>query len=634
MMTTVEDAQFRKRIQGALETVQRWQDPKLLTAIRDQLSVDDTQLLSATTSELEYFQQLVQHFQQHTMTWVNQPPCCKGATVSLLETRGPVTEQERTGQARRVEVYQCQACHNQVCLPRFNCPLTLLQTRRGRCGEFANLFGAYCRATGIATRYCLDVTDHVWIEVLIDNVWHMLDPCEGALDAFSMYEKGWGKKLSVIVGVSTTHVVDITPKYTRHFHDPDFQARRRQITSSEASSAAILDAINAHLQESMTDKEVIKIQRQLQHETKELERLKQERTWDASSYNRGRISGSGAWKHSRNETGNGNSETNNAARIDSTSYPLPVLFPQSSGTLRVELYPETCRRSICVNGVSCAVGKHLSVVVLDQRGCILQSHSFGEPDEWMEFVSSLPQGNIVCMVGKLTAAPEHATELGGLDISKMNDGILYAGQVLYKPDWAVCLSYSEAKNGVRLTHQNIAPTQCRLRTVRHTRPTGVVGRLPESIMPLRTQQMASEEQKRIAFLKLKEPCFGYTTKPGSPIYLLGTNAYPLVPLEETEESWNTFLLLPKEMVPEDDNGITMASSAPNYEVPVDVSFFERSLGASLLTGNQNQAPTKEALRNARLVGFYFSAHWCGRTLCAIVFFFFCCVPPNYPVSPL
>ena len=40
-----------------------------------------------------------------------------------------------------------------------------------------------------------------------------MDPCENAYDAPKMYERGWGKKLTYVIAISTMEVVDVTPRY-------------------------------------------------------------------------------------------------------------------------------------------------------------------------------------------------------------------------------------------------------------------------------------------------------------------------------------------------------------------------------------------------------------------------------------
>lgn len=67
--------------------------------------------------------------------------------------------------AGRVENHTCEVCGHVNRFPRYNDPGRLLDTRRGRCGEWANCFVLCCRALNFDTRYVLDFTDHVWAEV-------------------------------------------------------------------------------------------------------------------------------------------------------------------------------------------------------------------------------------------------------------------------------------------------------------------------------------------------------------------------------------------------------------------------------------------------------------------------------------
>ena len=167
---------------------------------------------------------------------------------------------------------------------------------------------------------------------------------------------------------------------------------------------------------------------------------------------------------------------------------------------------------------------------------------------------------------------------------------------------------------------------CRLRTERSLFPQRIAGRLPEAFMPFTRQHgTATEREKREAYLKFAEThggryC-GYTTKKDSPVYLLDSTAYPLQQIESAptevagseNQTWNTFLELPEPLVSSTDFGIddgpSGASSAPKYDVPVDSDFFNSTLGPNLLSNVGLQKETSDALKNARLIGLYFSAHW-------------------------
>lgn len=63
------------------------------------------------------------------------------------------------------QVFKCTICERETLFPRYNDVRSLLRTRRGRCGEWANCFALLCRALGYDTRHVFDTNDHVWVEV-------------------------------------------------------------------------------------------------------------------------------------------------------------------------------------------------------------------------------------------------------------------------------------------------------------------------------------------------------------------------------------------------------------------------------------------------------------------------------------
>lgn len=151
----------------------------------------------------------------------------------------------------RNTVYKCKVCGTTTTFPRFNSPRSLFKSRRGRCGEFANLFGVYCRSLGFDTRYVLDFTDHVWTEVwsVRQQRWLHADSCEGLIDKPNMYEQGWGKKLNYAIGATYDSVADVTKRYTRKFYTNDFQGRRREFAPDENTSDRAFSEIGAALRQ-------------------------------------------------------------------------------------------------------------------------------------------------------------------------------------------------------------------------------------------------------------------------------------------------------------------------------------------------------------------------------------------------
>lgn len=531
-----------------------------------------------------------------------------------------------------------------------------METRKGRCGEYSNLFGLICRAVGFETRLVLDLSDHLWTEIRLGDSWIMADACEGIIDKPSMYEYGWGKSgLCYMMGIGYDHVVDVTPRYTRQFLSEELQTRRREHTTSEERSDRIVQYINSDLRKKMPKSRAEEIARRSKMEDAELSHCKQMTEWtDNEKYGRGRISGSFAWKQARQETGEAvvSKDQSNSTRSKEhvAGFDVETFFPpriRDGGKITFQLHPkpESRHDGIVVSSASCAVGEanSISVVVVDDKsfGCILQSKSFFTWPELTDFVDSLPADRFVLMNGKIEIGNETKPEdfykevsigrLGGWNGKDVAEkGVLYIGQVEAQPDWTFCTTIDDSD--VEGYEIEIEPVQRdgtdsqieRLRTERATVPLRVAGRIPEAFMPLKTQTQATDEQKRKAFASFLESdkagrfC-GYTSKSDCPIYLLDSASYPLQRLDKTsaevmgkEHTWNTIISVPEQLVPKDDFGLadpSKTASRPSYEVPLEVGFFNSCFGPSLLTDVNTRVQTSDALVNTRLVGLYFSAHW-------------------------
>ncbi|XP_036122073.1 peptide-N(4)-(N-acetyl-beta-glucosaminyl)asparagine amidase isoform X3 [Molossus molossus] len=161
--------------------------------------------------------ELLHWFKEEFFQWVNDILCskCGGKTKARGETLFPTDDELKWG-ANRVEDHYCDACQFSSRFPRYNNPEKLLETRCGRCGEWANCFTLCCRALGFEARYVWDYTDHVWTEVysLSQQRWLHCDACEDVCDKPLLYEVGWGKKLSYVLAFSKDEVVDVTWRYS------------------------------------------------------------------------------------------------------------------------------------------------------------------------------------------------------------------------------------------------------------------------------------------------------------------------------------------------------------------------------------------------------------------------------------
>ena len=177
--------------------------------------------------DIAFLYGLLQWFKVDFFQWCNKPACenpeccARPGEMESIGGANPTIQEVSEGSAGRVEVYKCTLCRQITRFPRYNNPVHLLKTRKGRCGEWANCFCLICMSLGLDAKYVHDSTDHVWVEVWINslNRFAHLDPCERGLDAPMTYEVGWNKKLKHITSFSRYSVNDTISRYSRKLEE-------------------------------------------------------------------------------------------------------------------------------------------------------------------------------------------------------------------------------------------------------------------------------------------------------------------------------------------------------------------------------------------------------------------------------
>uniref|UniRef100_A0A8I5U998 Peptide-N(4)-(N-acetyl-beta-glucosaminyl)asparagine amidase n=1 Tax=Pongo abelii TaxID=9601 RepID=A0A8I5U998_PONAB len=229
--------------------------------------------------------ELLHWFKEEFFQWVNNILCskCGGQTRSRDRSLLPNDDELKWG-AKKVEDHYCDACQFSNRFPRYNNPEKLLETRCGRCGEWANCFTLCCRALGFEARYVWDYTELRTLSLKLTTL------------------KEIGKTfLRISKRQKLIQVVDVTWRYScKH---EEVIARRTKV--KEALLRETINGLNKQRQLFLSENRRKELLQRIIVELVEFISPKTPKPGELG----GRISGSVAWRVARGEMGLQRKET-------------------------------------------------------------------------------------------------------------------------------------------------------------------------------------------------------------------------------------------------------------------------------------------------------------------------------------
>ena len=287
---------FERSITYGLQRVNRYDNVELKNKALSLIPLKPSEM-----NTHDYVKLLLKWFKNDFFCWCNQPKCptCGQIAKQYIKQDKP-TEYEKKYLCSRAEVYNCKQCNKEVRFPRYNDPYILLETRTGRCGEYANTFGCVLNAVGLKVRFVDNFEDHVWNEFYsdIEHRWIHVDSCEGAFDKPLLYEQGWGRVMTFILAHSKEGCYDVTPRYIKNWET----CKERRSSENEKELNELLEGTNLSIQVNYNETRLNEIKQRELEEKNELDKRKGTEDLEVSKEETiCRQSGSVEWRKERGE---------------------------------------------------------------------------------------------------------------------------------------------------------------------------------------------------------------------------------------------------------------------------------------------------------------------------------------------
>ncbi|CAM9424128.1 unnamed protein product [Chrysoparadoxa australica] len=174
---------------------------------------EDTRDEAATIMQLQH---LCEWFRQEFPYYYGVCGRCNSPDTSSFVGFISSSPQERKFKASRTELYYCKTCQAVTHFPRFGLTSKVLETRRGRCGEYTAVMLRFLEGLGYRCKWVVNRGGHMWCEAMVKGRWVHVDPCEASVDDNQLYER-WGRDLTYVLGFTRSEVQDVTSSYTSNF---------------------------------------------------------------------------------------------------------------------------------------------------------------------------------------------------------------------------------------------------------------------------------------------------------------------------------------------------------------------------------------------------------------------------------